>query len=54
MRGWLDRDAAVYPHDAIYPPRQDRRPGREQQRAVEMVTSQDTAIAAALRELGYT
>jgi PDZ domain-containing protein len=52
MSAWFDGHRAVYPRDAIYPP--DESPEDvEQQSSVEMVNSQDTAIAAALTELGY-
>ena len=53
LGAWFDRTKAVYPRDVIYPPDQSVR-DVEQQSAVEMVSSQDTAIAAALTELGYT
>jgi len=52
LRAWFDRTDAVYPRDVIYPP--DESPQESQQQSdVEMVSSQDTAIAAALTELGY-
>lgn len=48
---WLDGDDAVYPYDVVHPDdqtvEQDEREG-----AVDMVTSQDTAIAVALTEMG--
>jgi PDZ domain-containing protein len=53
MQAWVDGSRAVYPRDVIYPPDQSVQ-DVEQQSAVEMVSSQDTAIAAALHELGYT
>ena len=52
LRAWFDRTRAVYPRDVIYPPDQSTQ-DVEQQSSVEMVSSQDTAIAAALTELGY-
>jgi len=52
MRAWFDRTRAVYPRDVIYPPQQTAQDA-EQQSSVEMVSSQDTAVAAALTELGY-
>jgi PDZ domain-containing protein len=52
MTAWFDPHRAVYPRDAIYPPDQTTQ-DVEQQSSVEMVNSQDTAIAAALTELGY-
>ncbi len=53
LRAWFDSARAVYPRDVIYPPDQSAE-DVEQQSSVEMVSSQDTAIAAALTELGYT
>jgi PDZ domain-containing protein len=52
LRAWLDRTRAVYPRDVIYPPDQSAQ-SVQQESTVEMVRSQDTAIAAALTELGY-
>jgi len=52
LGAWFDGARAVYPRDAIYPPGQTPE-DVEQQSSVEMVSSQDTAIAAALTELGY-
>jgi PDZ domain-containing protein len=52
LSAWFDGTRAVYPRDAIYPPQQSAK-DVQQQSAVEMVSSQDTAIAAALNELGY-
>jgi Lon-like protease len=52
MAAWFDGRRAVYPRDAIYPPEESPE-DVEQQSSVEMVNSQDTAIAAALTELGY-
>jgi Lon-like protease len=49
---WFDPDRAVYPRDVIYPPNQSAQ-DVEQQSSVQMVSSQDTAVAAALTELGY-
>jgi PDZ domain-containing protein len=49
---WFDRTRALYPRDVIYPPDQSAAQS-QQQSSVEMVSSQDTAVAAALRELGY-
>jgi PDZ domain-containing protein len=52
LSAWFDRTRAVYPRDVIYPP--DESPEDvEQRNSVDMVSSQDTAIAAALTELGY-
>jgi Lon-like protease len=52
MSDWLNPDHGVYPFDSVYQedvtPEQNREEGQ-----VEMVTSQDAATAAALRELGF-
>lgn len=52
MHDWISPDDAVYPYNAVYgkdeTPEQSRQEG-----AVEMVSSQDAAIAVALDELGY-
>ena len=53
MWSWLSPDQAVYPREAVYPEKdktaeQDRKEGQ-----FEMATSQETAIAVALVELGY-
>ena len=52
LRAWFDGARAVYPRDVIYPPQQSAQDA-QQESSVEMVSSQDTAIAAALTELGY-
>lgn len=52
LAGWFSRDAAVYPYDAVYRP-EDTRESNEREGAIEMVSSQDAAIAVALEELGY-
>lgn len=52
MRAWFDPSRAVYPRDAIYPPQQSAQDA-QQESDVEMVNSQDTAVAAALTQLGY-
>ena len=52
LSAWFDGTRAVYPRDVIYPP--DQTPDEVQQESsVQMVSSQDTAVAAALTELGY-
>src|SRR5262245_23454607 len=52
LSAWFDGTRAVYPREAIYPP--DQSPDDvQQQSSGEMVSSQDTAVAAALTELGY-
>ncbi len=52
MRTWFSRDDAIYPFSSVYgttgSQQQDTQQGQ-----VEMVTSQDSAVAAALSELGY-
>ncbi len=52
MGAWIDDEDAVYPYDAVY--RQDETPEEsKRESSVQMVTSQDEAVAVALRELGY-
>ena len=51
LRYWLDRDYAVVPAEIIYP--EDKSPEElEREVAEEMVESQQTAVTAALTELG--
>jgi PDZ domain-containing protein len=52
MRDWVSPDASVYPYDAVYQPDETTAENRRQG-AVEMVSSQDAAVATALHELGY-
>ena len=52
MTDWLSPDDAVYPYESVYAPDTTQEENREEGQ-VDMVTSQDAAIAAALRELGY-
>lgn len=52
LLGWLRPSQAVYRYDDIYQP-QESADTVKQENAVAMVGSQDTAVAAALRELGY-
>jgi len=52
VKTWLDKDQAIYQRDLIYPEGQTNEESR-QESAVEMVSSQDAAIANAMRELGY-
>ena len=52
MTDWLNPDDAVYPYESVYAPDTTQAENREEGQ-VDMVTSQDAAIAAALRELGY-
>ena len=52
MTAWADRDNAVIPYDSVYRP--DETPEEnDRQGAIQMVSSQDTAIAVALTELDY-
>jgi PDZ domain-containing protein len=53
LRGWIDPDVDVYPHDAVYP-RDTTQKAVRQQSAAEMASSQDNAVAAALRALGIS
>ncbi|UZX05531.1 signal protein PDZ [Arthrobacter sp. CDRTa11] len=48
--GWLDRSKAVYPEELIYPSGTSKEEADEQS-TVAMATSQENAIAAALKEL---
>ena len=52
VTAWFDQTRAVLPRDVIYDPRQSPE-DVETESSVQMVSSQDTAIAVALRELGY-
>ena len=53
MAAWLDRDDAVYPKEAVYP--DDKTPDQVRDEGqVQMVSSQDTAVAVAMRALGET
>ncbi len=52
LAAWWDHDAAVYPYDAIYDAEQTQQES-DIEGQVEMVSSQDTASAVALEELGY-
>ncbi|QIK67390.1 PDZ domain-containing protein [Nocardioides sp. HDW12B] len=52
LGGWFARDTAVLPYEAVYP--DDTTAEDEQaESAAQMVNSQDTAVAAALAELGF-
>ncbi len=52
LGGWFARDTAVLPYEAVYPA--DTTAEDEQaESAAQMVDSQDTAVAAALAELGF-
>jgi PDZ domain-containing protein len=52
MTDWLNPNDAIYPYNAVYAPDVDQDENRESGQ-IDMVTSQDAAAAAALRELGY-
>jgi len=52
MRSWLDPSEAVYPYDSVYAP-DETDESSEAESVVQMVSSQDAAIATALIELGY-
>jgi len=52
MAAWFSPSDAVLPYDSVYDPEETREQS-ETESAVQMVSSQDTAIAAALGELGY-
>ncbi len=52
LSAWFDGTRAVYPRDVIYPPEQSVE-DVERESSVQMVGSQDTAIAVALHELGH-
>jgi PDZ domain-containing protein len=52
LTAWFDRTRAVYPRDAFYGPDESEQ-DVETESSVQMVSSQDTAVAVALTELGY-
>jgi PDZ domain-containing protein len=52
MSDWISREDSVYPYKAVYQEGVTTEQNR-QEGAVEMVSSQDAAIAVALDELGY-
>ncbi|HXH80517.1 YlbL family protein [Nocardioides sp.] len=52
MRAWLDPSEAVYPYDSVYAPNETDE-SNDAESTVQMVSSQDAAIASALSELGY-
>ena len=51
MTGWLDGDEAIKPYDDVYGER-DTAVSKQSQAAIQMATSQDVAVAAALIHLG--
>ena len=52
LAAWFDRTRAVYPRDVVYES-EETEEDVATEGSVQMVSSQDTAIAAALTELGY-
>jgi PDZ domain-containing protein len=52
LTAWFDDSRAVYPRSAFYAPDESEQ-DVETEGAVQMVSSQDTAVAVALTELGY-
>lgn len=52
LGAWVDPDDAIYPHDVIYP-NDETNESQAAEGAFQMATSQDTAVAVALTELGY-
>jgi Lon-like protease len=50
MKGWISTDDAVYPKRAVYPPGETDA-ASQREGALEMVSSQDAAVAVALTEL---
>lgn len=52
LAAWFHGDEAVIPYDIAHPPNQTAE-DEERQGAVSMITSQDTAVAVAMRELGF-
>src|SRR4051812_38547508 len=52
MAAWLNRSDAVYPKEAVYPDDKTADEVRDEGQ-VEMVSSQDTAVAVAEQALGY-
>lgn len=52
LAAWFDRSRAVYPRDAFYGPDESEQDVKTES-SVQMVSSQDTAVAVALDELGY-
>jgi PDZ domain-containing protein len=52
LAAWFDRSRAVYPREAFYAPDESKQ-DVDTESAVQMVSSQDTAVAVALAELGF-
>lgn len=53
ITAWADPDRSVYPYRAIYPPTATKK-SVKQESTVQMASSQDNAVAAALGALGIT
>ena len=53
LRAWFDPHMAVVPQEALFPPNESQKQV-DQENAAEMTGSQESATAAALRELGIT
>lgn len=52
LRGWVDRERAVVPREVVYPPgKTDEEVDRET--AEQMAASQNSAVSAAARQLGF-
>jgi PDZ domain-containing protein len=51
LEAWIDPDEDVYPFDAVYPKETTQKAVRQESQA-QMASSQDDAVAAALRALG--
>jgi Lon-like protease len=52
MEGWISTDDAIYPRRIVYPRPGETDAASRKQGVLEMVSSQDAAVAAALSELG--
>ena len=52
LTAWFDRSRAVYPREAFYAPDESDQDVQTES-TVQMVSSQDTAVAVALTELGF-
>lgn len=52
VSAWIDRDDAVLPYDAVYSTDETQQQSQTES-AVQMVSSQDAAVAVALDQLGY-
>jgi PDZ domain-containing protein len=52
LLGWVSRDDAVRPYDSVYDDDETAKEN-DQESALQMATSQDVAIAVALKALGY-